>query len=98
MSDTKALINPPPKKRFMESGTRISRHREMMQSPDLRTSLDYALLEYQRRMTQPACDQIAAAAHFKLAGATEFVDLLLHLAEANDPTPTPKRETVNHTI
>lgn len=80
----------------MESGGLVSAHREIMQTPQLRASLDFALLEYQRRLTGPAYDQIAAAAHFKMSGAMEFVDCLINLAEAHEPTTTKKKEALDY--
>lgn len=90
--------NPSPKKRFMSSGKLVSQHREMIASPVLRISLDYALLEYQRRLSLPAMDQIAAAAHFKTAGALEFIDVLMNLAENKEPAEARRKEGIDHTI
>ena len=79
--------NTPPKDRFKEIPEFVHAHRELMQSPNLRRSLDYALLEYQRRVCRETNEQMAGAGHFRMLGATEFIDVLINLAETI-PMPT----------
>ena len=77
------VINPTPKARFMQSGTRISNHRQMVSGSIFETSADSALLEYQRVVTESIRDNnTALAAAFKMEGALEFLHVFKMLAES----------------
>ena len=79
-------INPTPKQRFMSSKDAVAAHRSLMQRDDLQMSLDFALLEYQRRVVQSINDSMAGAGHLRIVGALEFLSTLKSLAESM-PTP-----------
>jgi hypothetical protein len=83
--------NPQPKARFQESSQNISKHRDMVESTEFQRACDFALLQYTALMTQTALDNfnIAAACHFKLAGAQEFILTLRTLAESATPSASP---------
>lgn len=83
MADTKPTLNPTPKQRFIQSTAIVSAHRNLMQSDQLRMSLDFALLEYQRRVSETSNPDMngAVAGHFRMLGAQEFINTLIMLAE-----------------
>lgn len=67
----------------MSSGVNVSAHRELCVSKQMQSSINLALLEYQRIMAVDTRDSNGAAANmFKLKGAQEFMDVFLKLAEA----------------
>jgi hypothetical protein len=88
-----AVTNPTPKTRFLESGLRISEHRKMVDSPAFQAGADSALLEYSALLSTQSVDgQGAAANHFKLRGAQEFLQVLRNLSETPPqiiPVKTP---------
>ena len=55
-----------------------------MQRDDLLMSIDFALLEYQRRLSGVGVNNFneCAANHMKMAGVQEFLDILRNLAES----------------
>lgn len=69
----------------------VTSHRKLLDDPQFDMSIHYALLEYLRQLVEARTDMSGAAAnHFKLAGAQEFVHVLKTLAEpAYVPTPRP---------
>ncbi len=79
---TTPILNPNPKTRFQSIDQNISKHRAMVDDPTFRRSADFALLHYGAILAQQQVDfQGAAAMHFKMAGAREFLQELLLLAE-----------------
>lgn len=88
---TPPVINASPKARFMESGVRISSHRNVMQLDPLRTGIDWALLHYQHYLAVTGAKDAndAAQSMIKMKGALEFIDLLYKLAEPPSAAPQP---------
>lgn len=78
----------------------LSIHRNLMQAPELQNSLDYALMEYQSRLSgdEIANFNIAAVNHIKMSGALEFIDILKHLAESNAPSRQAVDFNLNHDL
>jgi hypothetical protein len=74
-------VNPSPRVRFQSVPENIKRHRELVTRDDLQTSLDFALLEYQRLVMKTTEPQVAGMGHFKMAGALEFIHAFKTLAE-----------------
>jgi hypothetical protein len=89
-----AIINPPPKARFQESQDNVSKHKRLLDLPELQRALDFALMEYQGRLsfeagTEGANAQLTAmAAMYKLKGVLEYIHVLKNLAEKPIPRPT----------
>lgn len=81
------ITNPSPKARFMGSKANVEAHRSLMQRDDLQHSIDFALLEYQRRVAMITNEQLAATGHFRILGALEFIQTMKDLAEST-PEPT----------
>lgn len=83
------VVNPSPKKRYLTNAVMVKQHREMFSSVTAQTAIDFAMLEYQHSLVNQRGDMgTAAANHYKMAGALEFVHLLKSLAEAA-PLPVP---------
>ena len=92
-------INPSPKARFISSKENITAHRALMDLNETQRALDYGLLEYMRVLCEQNADANgAAASHFKLRGAVEFVHLLKNLSETPGRLPPPPPDNLNHRI
>ena len=90
-----AVVNPSPKSRYITNAVAVKNHREMFSSVVAQTALDFALLEYQHALVNQRGDMgMAAANHYKLAGAMEFIHLLKSLAE---PVPVAPK-MVDHNL
>jgi hypothetical protein len=65
----------------MQSSATISAHRNLMQRDELRIALDFALMEYQSRVSLTSKEDMngAVAGHFRMLGAQEFVQTLRSL-------------------
>lgn len=93
----KIIVNPSPKTRLMASKPLLEAHRNLMQMPDLRTSFDFALLEYQGQLCSRANDgNTAAASLFKIQGALEFINVLLKLGEVPEVREIARPGEINH--
>jgi len=68
--------NPSPKIRFLQNGGFVAAHLELIQRADFERAVDFALLEMMR-LEESAED--AAASHYRMAGAIQFVRILKHL-------------------
>lgn len=90
--------NPTPKKRFMSAPGLMSAYHEVMRMPGTRISLDYALMNYQHKLSHSSNDPTAAAAHFKMVGAIEFVDELMNLSEVREKPTITRKETIDHKV
>ena len=87
----KPIINPSPKTVVLKDPNWIRSHREMIQSPVCVNSINATLLEYQRALINRAKDgNEAAAAHYKITGALEFVNAFKNLAEPIDSMSKPQ--------
>lgn len=84
-------VNPSPKTRFLSAKNAVQEHRALLDRPAMQFGLDFALLEYQRVLCESRGDMsMAAANHYKMAGAQEFVHVLRTLSETpRIPTATP---------
>lgn len=84
-------VNPSPKARYLSDATVVRRHKELTQSGIFQHAVDMALLQFQVELSQQKVDGVGAAAnHFKVTGALEFVNLLKGLAET--PLRMPARK------
>ncbi len=76
--------------RFQQDDRRTKAHLSLMERDDLAGSLDAALMEYQRQLCQNSSTlNDAAANHFKISGALEFLNVFKRLSE--QPAPLAKR-------
>jgi hypothetical protein len=88
----KFIINPSPKNVVLADKKWCEAHRSLIQSPVLTNSVNSTLLEYQRSLINRAKDgNEAAAAHYKMSGALEFVNLFKNLAEPVDIVTKPQQ-------
>ncbi len=78
-------FNPTPKAVFQADSKRMRLHLGLLESPQLSDSLSVAMLEYQRRLAKASDLNEAAAAHFKMVGVVDFIDVFLKLAEQTAP-------------
>lgn len=89
------ITNPTPRQRFQQSAKTVSAHRELMQRPDLEAGMDFALMEYQRQLAQSVTTfNDAAANHFKITGALEYIQTLRNLAEPSALPSLPKQDNL----
>lgn len=88
-------VNPSPKTRFQSIKKNISDHRDMIASQTFQTSSDHALMEYAGILAKLPLGE-AAASHFKMMGAQEFLQTFRNMGEM--PTPVSPRivDNLNH--
>jgi hypothetical protein len=92
------IVNPTPRQAFQANKKQVEYHRDVFSAPATNVSIDTALLQYQRQM----CDardgdgNKAAANHFKLQGAQEFVNILRHLGEHAAPSKTTAEQSLDY--
>lgn len=88
--------NPSPATELTASKVEIQTHHELVENPILRKHLTIALAEMQRQisMAAPADNMGAcAAAHLRMLGAQDFMQVFLNLVEK--PEPKTKTDTTN---
>ena len=92
-----AITNPTPKARFQSNKRAIEDHRRMIEQPAFDAGADFALMEYQRTLSQQAVSfNDAAANHFKISGALEFLQTLRNLAEMPVLTAKMDKDNLTH--
>ena len=88
--------NPTPQSVFLRDPELIKIHHALVEREDLRSCLNIALLEMQRRSangTDPANFNACAASHLRILGAQDFISIFLNLAEQMQPAS--KTDTTN---
>lgn len=87
--------NPSPRSEVLKEPNAVKRHHDLVENQTLRDHLGFALSEMMRRAAQcdPSNFNQCAAAHLRMLGAQEFVDLFLNLAETN--LPETRRDSGN---
>jgi len=82
----KPNVNPTPKQDFQSNQSWIKMHREMMQQPMLGVSIQFAMLHFQRLLTDTRTidGNSAAQNFFKIQGVQEFLAILKNLGEMPD--------------
>ena len=63
-------------------------HASIVKTEDFQTLLDYSIMEYQSLLAETKMDKFdaAAAAHLKMLGAMEFIDVMKRLGHQSvDP-------------
>lgn len=85
--------NPTPKQRFCASAGNVANHRAMIQSEPFDRAIDYALLEFTRRLNQNTANDFAVRGAM-LKGAQEFLNTLITLAETAPP-PAARKDPDN---
>jgi hypothetical protein len=96
-TQTRPPINPSPKWRFMQSEQNISKHRQLVDSPEFDRAIDFAQMQYIRGLVETAPQDISGTTYMavsaslfqRVVGMQEFVKVLRHLAETPPPM-TPK--------
>lgn len=83
------IKNPTPREQFRESGDNVTKHRNLVDSPEFNRAVHYALLEYQTLLVAQAKDgNSSMAVGFRLQGALELMGVMRNLAE---PAPIIQR-------
>jgi len=83
------ITNPTPKQRFQQHKDNIENHRLLIGQNAFDVGVDFSLQEYQRLLSQQSTTfNDAAANHFKITGALEFIQTMRNLGEM------PARPTV----
>lgn len=92
------VTTPSPQARFLAIKHVVDAHRELLQRPDLQVGLDYAQAQLAFDLTtgNPTDGNNAAARHYMLKGACEFVRILKTLAEVAKPLPQAKGDEMDH--
>lgn len=74
--------NPSPKSVLLSDPKKIEAQRTLVQNAVFSYGVDAALMQYQRFLcNQPVESQEAAASHYRMEGALQFVAVLKGLAE-----------------
>ena len=78
------ITTPTPKHRFQEVKENVTRHRDLVASPEFELAIDFGLLQYQAQLasTVNADFNGMAAMGLRLLGAQEFVRTLRMLSES----------------
>lgn len=91
------LKNPQPKIRFQASGDNVSKHRDLMDSPEYQRAIDFGLLQYVAAVSQGITDgNTAMAAGFKILGAVELLSTVRMLSETPMPVVVAPVPNLNH--
>lgn len=88
--------NPTPKSEFVKNTAAVDSHRSLVSTDKLHESLRVAMLEMSRRICNNApADNMGAcaAAHLRMLGAQDFVEIFLNLAET--PAQEAKSDVSN---
>lgn len=93
------IVNPRPKTEFQLTPQYVQTHRALIERDDLRRGLKFALLEYQTTLCELQGDaNMAAAKHFRLLGANEFINTFLLLGEMPKPVIVEKPTNLDHRV
>lgn len=82
--------NPSPKSEFVKSNDNVAAHKRLVEDPQMSWSLHVALLEMSRRLCNGApADNMGgcAAAHLRMLGAQDLIEVFLNLAETEQAAP-----------
>lgn len=86
-----------PKERFTKDSERVEAHRFIVTHAQFEDSINTALLEFQQGLARGKMDVTQAAAnHFQMSGALEFVRILKNLSEIPTTPRAPAMPTLNH--
>lgn len=71
---TQPNLNDSPKTRFQQSADNVSKHNALVTSRDFQRACDFSMLQYQAYLASQSVDgNGAAASHFKMLGAQEYL-------------------------
>lgn len=88
--------NPTPRTELLKNTDLVQQHHVLVENEILRTHLRLALQEMQVRATSntPADNfNACAAAHLRMLGAQDFLDIFLNMAETE--TTAPRKDVGN---
>lgn len=91
------LKNPTPREQFRQSGDNITKHRNLVDSPEFERAVRFGLLEYQVLLAGQIRDgNSAMATGFKLQGALELMQVMRNLSETAAPQQRMLDKGLNH--
>ena len=94
-----AITNPTPKARFQQSKNAVEAHRRLIEQQAFDIGADFALMEYQRILSQSSTTfNDAAANHFKVTGAQEFLQTFRNLGEMPTRTTVVDKDNLQHKV
>ena len=80
-------FNPSPKQRFREHANNITLHKDLIAMPEFERAIDFAMLEFNRKVSAEIKDTNSAlAAGYKLQAVNEFIEVLRTLTEQRTPS------------
>lgn len=99
---SQVIKNPSPKSRFQENPQNVTKHRELMELPQVQRSLDAAMLQYQAALCNAMPSDIngAAAVGLRILGAQEFLAIFRLISENYVPegNNTASKANLEHRI
>ncbi len=91
------ILNPTPKQQVTANSKRIALHRAVVETTGFQDAINMGLLQYQRMLAESTVDSnVAAASMFKLKGAQEFVQVLIHLTHHTSIKTESKIAQLDH--
>lgn len=72
----------PPKTRFQEHKTSVTRHLDLTSSPGFIEAADFALLQMVHASPLPKDEHEAAMGYHRILGARDYMRILFNLADA----------------
>lgn len=92
-----ATKNPTPKETFLSNRALLEKHNSLLERPEFEAACHFGLLEYQRVLSQSTVPfQDAAANHYKMTGALEFLAVLKNLSSNPTRPTTVDRDNLQH--
>ncbi len=91
------IRHPTPRQRFLLNGTFLKEHHNLVDSSAFERGCDYALLQYQRQLSESVTDAVGAgAAGLKMKGVMEFLAVLRSLADTSLPPQRRPDDNLQH--
>lgn len=87
-----------PRLRFQENKVYCTAHRDLVVSDQFRSALEASLIEHVMALPETTEPDAAAAAHYRLMGARQFLNHLLNIAEQPKTPPIPLPTNLNHGV
>lgn len=93
-------VNPSPKSRFTAYKPFVDAHRNLIAMPELQRAIDFAVQQMAWGLAEHDDDgNSAAARHYQMKGAHDFISILKQLAETPILTKRPPSEReIDHNI
>lgn len=91
------IRHPTPRQRFLMNGAFLKEHHNLVDSIAFERGCDYALLQYQRQISENITDANGAgAAGLKMKGVMEFLAVFRSLADTSLPPQRRPDDNLAH--